>query len=150
MASQQIKRLELLLELRAKATADAYRQWMLAKDQFERHQLKHKQLVHFREDYLVELSDIGQQGSSISRLRNRIDFIHNLDTALQQINQQLAQLAKQRQQFEVHYKQKKAEQEAVVRLLDRVQAAARQVQDKREQKEMDEYGQKQWYFKDRH
>ena len=150
MANDQSKRLGILLELRNKATMAAYQQWMVARDQFERHQIKHKQLVHFREDYLIELGAIGEQGSAISRLRNRIDFINHLDMALQQINQQLAQLAKQRQQFELHYKQKKSEEEAVTRLIDRVQEAARMKQDRLDQKEIDEYGQKQWYSRENH
>ena len=60
------------------------------------------------------------RAATVGRLRNRIDFINHLDTALMQLNTHLAQLAKVRSKAELNYNQAKASEEGVSKLIERV------------------------------
>lgn len=145
--SQRLDRLIQLLQIKQEATKRAYMDLMKAKEQFNQNKIRHEQLVTYRQDYLQQLETLGNQGSLVGRLRNRIDFINHLDTALIQLNTHLAQLAKIRSKAELNYNQTKTSEEGVSKLIDRVKKAEQIKLQRMDQKESDEYAQKQWYSK---
>lgn len=118
-----------------------------AREQFTAGKSKHDQIVSYRQDYVEQLHRMGDSGCTLGRLRNRIDFINQLDAILIQLNQQLSQLAKFRSQCEKKFLQAKAEKDAVIRLIERVKLQRSEQLARLEQKESDEYAQKQWYSK---
>lgn len=144
---QRLTRLLHLLALKEQATRMATEALVRAREQFLANKAKHDQLLGYRQDYIQQLTNIGDAGCTVGRVRNRIDFIAQLDSALSQMNQQLAQLAKQRSNCEAIYLQKKSEQDAVKRLIERVEQQQKAQRERAEQKESDEYAQKQWYSK---
>ncbi|CEG56527.1 flagellar export protein FliJ [Legionella fallonii] len=145
--SQRLDRLRQLLQMKQDITQQAYMELMKTKEQFNQNKLRHEQLVGYRQDYLKQLEALGNQGSMVGRLRNRIDFINHLDTALVQLNGHLAQLAKARSKAEINYNQAKASEEGVAKLIERVIKSEQIKLQRMEQKEIDEYAQKQWYSK---
>ncbi|CAM2985943.1 flagellar export protein FliJ [Legionella worsleiensis] len=145
--SQRLDRLMQLLQLKKEETNQALMNLMKVKDQFNQNKTRHDQLITYRHDYLNELDQIGHEGSTVGRMRNRINFISHLDTALVQLNSHLAQLAKSRHKMELNYKQAKASEEGVAKLIERVKRAEQIKLERYEQKESDEYAQKQWYSK---
>lgn len=148
--SQRLKQLQQLLQIKEQERQQAYGQLIHAKEQFEQNKAKHEQLVGYRHDYLQQLDDLGKQGGELGRLRNRIEFINHLDTALIQLNTFLAQLAKQRSKAEQHYQMTKRAEEGVSKLIERVQKTELIKLQRQEQKESDEYAQKQWYSRNNH
>ncbi|WP_454782529.1 flagellar export protein FliJ [Legionella sp. WA2022007384] len=145
--SQRLERLKQLLQIKKEATYAAYQDLLKAQEQFKHNKLKHEQLVSYRQDYLKQVEKIGEQGTVVARLRNRIDFISHLDTALIQLNTHLAYLGKLRSKAELNYKQAKISEEGVNQLVDRVNKSEQLKLQRIEQKESDEYAQKQWYSK---
>jgi len=145
--NQRLDRLIQLHQIKEDVTLERYKQLEKAKEEFVQNKLRHDQLVGYRQDYLQQLENIGNEGSSVGRLRNRIDFINQLDKALAQLNTHLAQLAKTRAKAEVFYREAKASEEAVAKLIDRVKKNDQIKIQRLEQKESDEYAQKQWYSK---
>lgn len=145
--SQRLERLIQLLEIKKEVSNNSLLQLMKSKEQFNQNKIRHEQLVSYRQDYMQQLETIGNVGSTVGRLRNRIDFISHLDTALIQLNAHLAQLAKNRTKLELNYKQAKAAEEGVSKLIERVNKAEQIKLQRKEQKESDEYAQKQWYSK---
>lgn len=133
--------------MKEEATRLSYQEYEQLKEQFKQNKIKHEQLVVYRQDYLQQLEQLGHEGSTVGRLRNRIDFINHLDTALVQLNTHLSQLAKQRTKAEIKFKEAKASEEGVKKLIDRVKLGERIILQRAEQKESDEYAQKQWYSK---
>lgn len=148
--SQRLDRLIQLLNLKKEATNQSFQELIKSKEQFNQNKIRHEQLVIYRQDYMQQLEHIGNEGSTVGRLRNRIDFISHLDTALLQLNTHLAQLAKLRSKLELKYKQTKAAEEGVSKLIDRVKQVEMIQMQRKEQKESDEYAQKQWYSKNIH
>ncbi|BCA95804.1 flagellar protein FliJ [Legionella antarctica] len=145
--NQRLERLIQLLQIKQEETKRAHIDLMKAKEQFNQNKIRHEQLVTYRQDYLQQLEVLGNQGSLVGRLRNRIDFINHMDTALIDLNTHLAQLAKIRSKAEFNYNQLKASQEGVTKLIDRVKKAEQIKLQRLDQKESDEYAQKQWYSK---
>lgn len=145
--NQRLDRLIQLHEIKQSETNRAFQELEKMKDQFNQNKLKHEQLVGYRQDYLQQLETLGNEGSHIGRLRNRIDFINHLDNALIHLNTHLAQLAKFRTKAELKYKESKASEEGVSKLIERVRQLERIKVQRMEQKESDEYAQKQWYSK---
>jgi flagellar FliJ protein len=148
--SQRLDRLVQLLNLKKEITNQSFQELIKSKEQFSQNKLRHEQLVIYRQDYMQQLELIGNEGSTVGRLRNRIDFISHLDTALIQLNAHLAQLAKLRSKLELKYKQAKAAEESVSKLIERVERAELIQVQRKDQKESDEYAQKQWYSKNIH
>lgn len=144
---QRIERLSQLYQLKKQITQNKQVELIKVDEQLKQNQLKKDQLIGYKSEYLKQLEALGSQGSQIGRLRNRIDFINQLDSALSQLNAYLLQLTKQRAQVEWAYNQAKAAEEAVLKLIERVKMRQDLKKQKLEQKEFDEYAQKQWYSK---
>lgn len=136
-----------LLGLRQEATRKAHSELLKAQEQFNQNKMRHEQLTGFRSDYIHQIEVIGQEGTRIDRIKNRLDFINHLEAALGQLNGLLAQLAKSRSQAELLYKQAKISEEGVVKLIERAKKDEELKLQRREQKESDEYAQKQWHGK---
>lgn len=145
--SQRLERLNQLLQIKEEATKRCYLELMNAKDQFNQNKARHDQLLVYRKDYVQQLEQIGNEGTAIGRLRNRIEFINHLDTALIQLNNHLAQIAKGRAKAEANYRLAKTSEEGVSKLIERVKKTELIKTQRNEQKESDEYAQKQWYSK---
>lgn len=143
--NQRLDRLMQLLEIKKDLTKTAYQQLLNAQEQFKKNKLKHEQLVGYRQDYLQQLESFGEKGTHVGRIRNRIDFITHLDTALVQMNGHLAYLAKIRAKAELAYKQATTSEKGVNLLIERVKKSQQFKLQRMEQKENDEYAQKQWY-----
>lgn len=145
--SSRKERLLRLLTIKERATKLAGESLVRSREQFLSNKARHTQLIGYRQDYVQQLIDIGDAGCTVGRLRNRIEFIAQLDTALGHMNQHLAQLAKQRSNCEAIYLKAKSEEDAIRRLLERLDEQHKLKQERAEQKESDEYAQKQWYSK---
>lgn len=142
---ERLERLTQLLEIKIELRKNAHRDLVNAQEEFKKNKLKHDQLVGYRKDYLKQIENFAEQGTVVARLRNRIDFIGHLDMALVQLNGHLAQLAKLRANAEMLYKQAKISEEGVCLLVNRIKKSQGIIVQRAEQKENDEYAQKQWY-----
>lgn len=140
------QRLQEILHIRQQKAEDAARNWLKSRQQFVSGKARHDQLVGFRCDYEQQLQQLGNSGCNLGQIRNRIEFIGQLDTALGQLSHQLGQMAKQRNQLETIYLKAKADEEVVRSLLARMQIQENKRLQRQEQKESDEYAQKQWYI----
>lgn len=144
---QRVERLVQLHQIKQQQTQVVYLEFIQVKDQLNQNKLKQEQLTSYRQEYLRQLESIGHTGAQIGRLRNRLDFINQLDTALIQLGSHLKQLQKLVIKSELIYNQAKAAEEGVEKLIERVKKTAELKIQKNEQKESDEYAQKQWYSK---
>ncbi len=136
-----------LLELKKEATRKAYAEFLKAQEQFNQNKVRHEQLSGFRLDYIHQIDVIGKEGTSIYRIRNRLDFINHLESALGQLSGLLAQLAQSRAHADLLYRKAKIAEEGVVKLIERAKRDEDLKLQRKEQKESDEYAQKQWHGK---
>ena len=141
----RLAQLMKLLDLKQEAVKVAYQNLQKAQEEFKRYKEKHEQLISYRQDYLEQLKVIGQQGVWVGRLRNRVDFITHLDHALTQLNNHLAYLAKIRSNAQSYYQEAERAKEGVSVLITRIKKEENTKLQRKEQQEIDEYAQKQWY-----
>lgn len=147
MLKERLDRLLVLRKIKEDATQKAFADWAHAKDQYTQNKQRYDQLAEYRVDYMMQLDTLGRMGVDLGRLRNRIDFIHQLDSAMVQLGMQLGQLARVRVQMETLFKEAKASEEAVGKLIIKLLKTEEQRVARQEQKDLDEYAQKQWYSK---
>jgi flagellar protein FliJ len=145
--NRRIVQLTQLLELKQEVTCKAYLELVKIKEQFAQNKTRHDQLVGYRQDYIQQIESIGKEGTYIDRVKNRLNFINHLDIALGQLNSLLAQLAKTRTNEEHNYRQAKVSEEGVIKLIERARKDEELKQQRKDQKESDEYAQKKWYGK---
>jgi len=136
--------------IRAKEVAEAYKVFQGIQQQMQHMQQKYQELQQYREDYTRQINQMGAEGSALARMRNRIDFIHQLDMALSQLGQQIAQIAKQRGEAEQHWICAKQGEKSVEKLIERTIAEMKSQEEASEQKEIDEFAQQQWYSTGKH
>lgn len=136
-----------LLELKIKETQKAYQALVNASAQYDTNKQRHEQLANYRLDYMQQMQSIGEAGGTLGQLRNRVDFISNLDSVLTQLELQLVHLSKQREYFQLLYTKAKTNEDAIKILIEKKLALEESKKQRREQKNSDEYAQKQWYTK---
>lgn len=141
----RIERLIKLRQIKQQVTQNYYVELLKAQELLKQNQIKQEQLTAYRTEYLNQLQHIGNEGTQIGRVRNRILFINQLDEALAQLQTYLQQLSKQRAHTEELYNQAKIAESAVEKLIDKINKRQELALQKQEQKEFDEYAQKQWY-----
>ncbi len=147
MSSGKNQQLYTLLQIRQTETKDALLKLQQIQQQFVQLRQRHEQLFQYRKEYEQQISQIGQEGCRLAQMRNRLEFIHQLDSAMGQAGKQIAELAKERREAERLVQEKRIAEESLKKLLER-EAEYQQYQENcREQKENDELGQKQWYSK---
>lgn len=139
------KRLEQVLIIRNKDIQTAEAALTNARLQFQQYKIQHEQLIYFRQEYMEQLNLMGKDGCALANMRNRVDFISQLDRALSHMNQELAQLAKVRTEAEKRYIKAKQQEEVLERLIKRIDQGEVIKENKQQQKESDEQAQKQWY-----
>jgi flagellar FliJ protein len=142
--NQRTEMLTQLLEIKIAATNKAKEALNLANMQREHSQTRQSQLCGYKQDYLRQLENLKEGSGQIGQLRNRIDFINQLDAALAQLNTHLAMLVNQCNTCESVYKKTKLEQDAVNKLIEKAQALEMLKGLRKEQKGCDEHAQKQW------
>ncbi|KTD65783.1 flagellar export protein FliJ [Legionella spiritensis] len=147
MINQRIDRLNQLLAIKENSTQQASGHWTMVRNQFAQGKAKLDQLLDYRQEYMQQLQTLGNKGCGVDRIRNRIEFIAQLDVAISQLTQHLAQLAKRRSECEKTFLRAKADQDVVKRLIERAKLQQSDRLARIEQKESDEYAQKQWYSK---
>lgn len=145
MSQQRLARLGQWLQIKEKRTQEAVQDWQQAKHRYDAAKIRHDQLLGYRNDYMQQLQQLGDSGCQAARIRNRLNFIGQLDAALLQMSQQLAGFAKQRSECEQNFIQAKAQQDVVLKLIDKVKVHQQERMARMLQKESDEYAQKQWY-----
>lgn len=145
--NRRLLQLIQLLELKQEASRKAYTELLEAREQFNQNKMRYDQLAGFRLDYMDQIEEIGKNGTTIDRIKNRLNFINHLETALTQLTGLLSQLAGVRSEAERHYKQAKIAEEAVIKLIERAKRDEQLKILRKEQKESDEFAQKQWHGK---
>ncbi len=142
--NRRLEQLLKLLELKEELTLKAYHAAVKIKAQIEQHQAKIEQLTGYKIEYGEQIGRLGQEGVPVYKVRNRIDFMGQIDSAIGQIKAAVFNLEKAKVSADVAYKEAKISEEGVKKLIARVRKLEDIKQQRLEQKEVDEFAQKQW------
>ncbi|SDH40049.1 flagellar export protein FliJ [Pseudomonas panipatensis] len=140
--SRRAERLAPVVDMALKAEREAARQLGLAQNQLLQAQRKLAELERFRGDYQQQWIERGQQGVSGQWLMNYQRFLSQLEAAVEQQNRSLDWQREVVDKARGAWQEKYARLEGLRKLVERYREEARLLEDKREQKQLDEFAQR--------
>lgn len=134
-------RLAPLLKLEQNREQEKVRMLGEARSRVTLEQQKLKQLVEYRAEYERLVTQEGSQGIPASRLQGYHQFLNRLTAAINQQEQQLAQVRQQETVAQQNWLQQRGAVKRMDTLVDRSVQQERRDEEKREQKMLDEQAQ---------
>lgn len=142
MTLAKAKRLAPVVEMAVRDEREAARLLGQYQKQLAQAQAQLGDLEQYRGDYQQQWVEQGQRGVSGQWLMNYQRFLSQLETAIAQQSQSLTWHQHNLEKARLHWQKRHARLEALRKLVQRYQQAAQAVEDKREQKLLDELAQR--------
>ena len=133
------RRLKVVLELAAKDEKQALQRWGQFQQKLQQEQEKKQQLISYRDDYQQHLSSPVKGVITSGAIHNTMDFIGQIEVALQSQTKQLSQLERQTETAHSHYMELHAKTQALEKMIQRLEQSYHDQQSKAEQVEADEW-----------
>lgn len=142
MATARAKRLAPVVEMAARDEREAARLLGQCQAQLTQAQAQLGDLERYRSDYQQQWIEQGQRGVSGQWLMNYQRFLSQLETAIEQQNKSLSWYQGNLDKARQHWQKRHARLEALRKLVVRYVKEAQMLEDKREQKLLDELSQR--------
>lgn len=142
MAQNRAARLAPVVAMAERAEREAALQLGHCQGLLSQAEVKLGELEHYRSDYQQQWIDEGQRGVSGQWLMNYQRFLSQLETAIGQQRNTMEWHRQNAERAKETWQQRYARLEGLRKLVERYREEARQAEDKREQKLLDELAQR--------
>ena len=139
--------LETLMDLARRETDDAAKRLGVALKAVDEAREKHQMLVGYREEYLKRFEAAQAAGITPMAYRNFVAFIEKLETAIKGQLDMIKHAEYRSEQEKAAWQASERKRMSYSTLNDRADAAALKLENKRDQKQMDEHAARQAYYK---
>ncbi|WP_343729089.1 flagellar export protein FliJ [Duganella sp.] len=139
--------LETLMDLARRETDDAAKRLGVALKAVDEARQKHEMLVGYREEYLKRFEAAQAAGITPMAYRNFVAFIEKLETAVKGQLDMIRHAEYRSEQEKAAWQASERKRMSYSTLNDRADAAALKLENKRDQKQMDEHAARQAYYK---
>ena len=139
--------LETLMDLARRETDDAAKRLGVALKAVDEARQKHEMLVGYREEYLKRFEAAQAAGITPRAYRNFVAFIEKLETAVKGQLDMIRHAEYRSEQEKAAWQASERKRMSYSTLNDRADAAALKLENKRDQKQMDEHAARQAYYK---
>jgi flagellar FliJ protein len=139
--------LETLMDLARRETDDAAKRLGIALKAVDDAKQKHQMLVGFREEYVKKFEAAQQAGITPMAYRNFQAFIEKLEVAVKGQMDMIKHAEYRSEQEKMVWQASERKRMSYATLNDRADAAALKLENKRDQKQMDEHAARQAYYK---
>ncbi|WP_432380123.1 flagellar export protein FliJ [Duganella sp. P38] len=139
--------LETLMDLAQRETDDAAKRLGASLKQVEEAKQKHEMLVGFQEEYIKKFEAAQAAGITPMAYRNFVAFIEKLDTAVKGQLDMIKHAEYRSEQEKKAWQASERKRMSYSTLNDRADAAALKLENKRDQKAMDEHAARGAYYK---
>ena len=139
--------LETLMDLARRETDDAAKRLGVALKAVDEAREKHQMLVGYREEYLKRFEAAQAAGITPMAYRNFVAFIEKLETAVKGQLDMIKHAEYRSEQEKAAWQASERKRMSYSTLNDRADAAALKLENKRDQKQMDEHAARQAYYK---
>jgi flagellar FliJ protein len=139
--------LETLMDLAQRETDDAAKRLGAALKQVDEAKQKHEMLVGFREEYLKKFEAAQLAGITPMAYRNFVAFIEKLETAVRGQLEMIRHAEHRSDQEKIAWQASERKRMSYSTLNDRADAAALKLENKRDQKAMDEHAARGAFYK---
>lgn len=138
---RKIQRFELLLKLAQRKRQEAERLLAQAQQRVQQANSGLEQLEQYRNEYQQQFTAAGRSGFSAARMQHWQAFIHKIGNAQAQQREALQQSQAQLEAVEKHWRQARAHQQAIEKLLDKARREWAAQEEKQLQQQLDERAQ---------
>lgn len=139
--------LETLMDLARRETDDAAKRLGVALKQVDEARQKHEMLVGFREEYIKKFEAAQAAGITPMAYRNFVAFIEKLETAVKGQADMIKHAEYRSEQEKTAWQTSERKRMSYSTLNDRADAAALKLENKRDQKAMDEHAARGAFYK---
>jgi len=139
--------LETLMDLARRETDDAAKRLGAALKAVDEAKQKHQMLVGFREEYLKKFEAAQAAGITPMAYRNFQAFIEKLEVAVKGQHDMIQHAEYRSEQEKTAWQASERKRMSYSTLNDRADADALKLENKRDQKQMDEHAARQAYYK---
>lgn len=139
--------LETLMDLARRDTDDAAKRLGVALKAVDEAKQKHQMLVGFREEYLKKFEAAQAAGITPMAYRNFQAFIEKLEVAVKGQQDMIKHAEYRSEQEKTAWQSSERKRMSYSALNDRADADALKLENKRDQKQMDEHAARQAYYK---
>lgn len=139
--------LETLMDLARRETDDAAKRLGVALKGVEDAKQKHQMLVGYQNEYIKRFEAAQAAGITPMAYRNFVAFIEKLDTAVKGQLEMIKHAELRSEQEKAAWQASERKRMSYSTLNDRADAAALKLENKRDQKQMDEHAARQAYYK---
>ncbi len=139
--------LETLMDLARRDTDDAAKRLGVALKAVDEARQKHQMLVGFREEYIKKFEAAQAAGITPMAYRNFQAFIEKLEVAVKGRKEMTNDAEYRSEQEKATWQASERKRMSYSTLNDRADAAALKLENKRDQKQMDEHAARQAYYK---
>lgn len=139
--------LETLMDLARRETDDAAKRLGASLKQVEEEKQKHEMLVGFQQEYINKFEAAQAAGITPMAYRNFVAFIDKLDTAVKGQLEMIKHAEYRSEQEKAAWQTSERKRMSYSTLNERADAAALKLENKRDQKAMDEHAARQAYYK---
>ncbi|MYM26658.1 flagellar export protein FliJ [Duganella sp. FT135W] len=139
--------LETLMDLARRETDDAAKRLGIALKAVEDAKQKHQMLVGYQGEYIKRFEAAQAAGITPMAYRNFVAFIEKLDTAVKGQLDMIKHAELRSEQEKAAWQASERKRMSYSTLNDRADAAALKLENKRDQKQMDEHAARQAYYK---
>jgi flagellar FliJ protein len=139
--------LETLMDLARRETDDAAKRLGIALKAVEDARQKHQMLVGYQNEYIKRFEAAQAAGITPMAYRNFVAFIEKLDTAVKGQLDMIKHAEHRSEQEKAAWQASERKRMSYSTLNDRADAAALKLENKRDQKQMDEHAARQAYYK---
>lgn len=139
--------LETLMDLARRETDDAAKRLGVALKAVEDAKQKHQMLVGYQEEYFKRFEAAQAAGITPMAYRNFVAFIEKLETAVRGQLDMIKHAEHRCTQEKAAWQASERKRMSYSTLNDRADAAALKLENKRDQKQMDEHAARQAYYK---
>jgi flagellar FliJ protein len=139
--------LETLMDLARRETDDAAKRLGIALKAVDEARQKHQMLVGYQAEYIKRFEAAQAAGISPMAYRNFVAFIEKLETAVKGQLEMIRHAELRSEQEKAAWQASERKRMSYSTLNDRADAAALKLENKRDQKQMDEHAARQAYYK---
>jgi flagellar FliJ protein len=139
--------LETLMDLARRETDDAAKRLGIALKAVDEARQKHQMLVGYQNEYIKRFEAAQAAGITPMAYRNFVAFIEKLDTAVKGQLEMIKHAELRSEQEKAAWQASERKRMSYSTLNDRADAAALKLENKRDQKQMDEHAARQAYYK---
>ncbi|RZT09021.1 flagellar FliJ protein [Duganella sp. CF402] len=139
--------LETLMDLARRETDDAAKRLGIALKAVDDARQKHQMLVGYQNEYIKRFEAAQAAGITPMAYRNFVAFIEKLDTAVKGQLDMIKHAEHRSEQEKAAWQASERKRMSYSTLNDRADAAALKLENKRDQKQMDEHAARQAYYK---